>query len=173
MKTFSPDEIDASLPEVVKQFLASGRALEEIKLHANGSWTHEGLDFENPRIKRLFFRSVARTEGGTWVLDIPPFTYPIEVEETAYFVERVAIDEARHVTLSLSDETKEELDASTLEYAPGGKLTCAVKGGSMRARFLRQAYYTLAELATADKAGRITLELDGTRVELGELEDET
>ena len=76
--------IDETLPEVVKNFLRKGYTLENITLHETGQWTHEGLDFENPKVIDLFYRSVSRTEGGTWVLDIPPFTYPIEVEDAGF-----------------------------------------------------------------------------------------
>ena len=65
-----PFEVDRTLPEVVQKFLVGGGKLESIRLHADGKWTHEGCDFENDRIVKLFSRSVNRTEGGTWVLEI-------------------------------------------------------------------------------------------------------
>ena len=82
-------EIDETLPDLVKKFLRQGYELEEIRLGATGKWTHEGLDFENPRITDLFSRSVGRTEGGTWVLEVGRFTYPITVEDAGFFVERI------------------------------------------------------------------------------------
>mgnify|MGYP000542467247 CR=1 FL=1 len=63
-------EIDETLPELVQNFLKKGGKLESIRLHADGRWTHEGCDFENDRIVKLFSRSVGRTPGGTWVLEI-------------------------------------------------------------------------------------------------------
>lgn len=171
MKIFAPEEIDQSLPEVVKNFLASGKKLEEIKLDARGKWTHEGLDFENPRIIKLFSKSIARTEGGTWVLDVPPFTYPIEVEDTPYFVEHIThTDDV--ITLSLSDDTEEQLDVKTLDYASGGRLYCEVKKGAFRARFKRQAYYNLVELAQVNDTGEIVLVWGEVQVPLSTLESE-
>lgn len=172
MKTFTPDEIDPTLPEVVRNFLKSGRKLEEIKLDARGKWTHEGLDFENPRIIKLFSRSVARTEGGTWVLDIPPFTYPIAIEDTAYFIEHVTWQDDARVGLVLSDETSEVLDPSGLEYDTGGRLYCQIKGGEFRARFKRQAYYNLVERAEASPSGDVMLVIGHTQVTLTTLESE-
>ena len=137
-------EIDETLPFVVQEFLRKGARLESIRLHANGRWSHEGLDFENPKIIDLFSRSVGRTDGGTWVLKIGQFTYPIEVEDTGYFVERTQVGGDR-VSLRLSDGTAELLDPSTLSYVPEGRLYCRVKGDGFRARFLRAAYYDLAE----------------------------
>ncbi len=173
MKTFSPDEIDPSLPEIVRQFLLSGKKLEEIKLDARGKWTHEGLDFENPRIVKLFSRSIARTEGGTWVLNIPPFTYPIEIEDTAFFVEHVSWQDDGGVGLVLSDETSELLDAQSLEYAEGGRLYCTVKGGEFRARFKRQAYYNLVERAEVNDEGEILLQVGTHSIALTHVDGES
>ena len=154
------DEIDETLPEVVKDFLRSGAKLQEIRLDSRGRWTHEGLDFENPRIIELFNRNVSRTEGGTWVLEIGRFTYPIEVEDTGFFVERV--EWGATPTLSLSDGTSETLDPTTLVYAGDGRLYTTVKDGEFRARFKRNAYYSVAE-HIEEEDGKWVLQLDGSR----------
>ena len=140
-------EIDETLPEVVKGFLRKGYTLERIRLDANGKWTHEGLDFENQRIIDLFSRSVSRTAGGTWVLVIPPFTYPIEVDDTGYFVTSInpALGQVK-----LSDDSVELLDLDSLRYEPDGRLYCRVKNGAFEARFLRHAYYAMANLLNVD-----------------------
>ncbi len=170
MKTFKPEEIDPSLPEIVRNFLASGRSLEEIKLHANGAWTHEGMDFENKKIIKLFSRSIARTDGGTWVLDIPPFTYPIEVEDAAFFVEQLESGEDT-IKLHLSDETEEELDIHSLDYQPGGRLYCKIKNGEFKARFKKSAYYKLLDSASVrPEDEQIVLNLNGHEIELANLD---
>ncbi len=140
--------IDESLPEVVQNFLRSGHKLERIVLHENGVWRHEGLDFENPRIIDLFSRSVGRTTGGTWILEVGTFTYPIEVERTGFFVTRV---DFKTGLITLSDHTTEPLDASTLHYEPDGKLFCWVKSGAFEARFLKDAYYMFAQHIEGDE----------------------
>lgn len=162
-------EIDETLPEVVQEYLRKGYELEEIRLDATGKWTHEGLDFENPKIVNLFSRSVGRTEGGTWVLEIPPFTYPITVEDTGFFVERVDLNQSPP-KLYLSDSTTEELDPATLEYKPEGRLYCTVKGGDFRARFKRPAYYELAEHFVEDDS-TVYVELGEERYELADLDE--
>lgn len=156
-----PNDIDETLPEVVQSFLRSGAKLQEIRLDAAGKWTHEGLDFENPRIIDLFSRSVGRTEGGTWVLEIGHFTYPIEVEDTGFFVERVRLGESPPI-IELSDGTEEPFSPEELSYGAGGRLYCTVKDGSFEARFKRNAYYRLAE-HIEDDGEQWTLVLDGTR----------
>jgi hypothetical protein len=154
------DEIDETLPEVVQNFLRSGAKLQEIRLNDRGRWTHEGLDFENPRIIDLFNRSVSRTPGGTWVLEIGRFTYPIEVDDTGFFVERIEFGEPP--ILELSDGTSEPLDPTSLEYAGDGRLYTTVKDGAFRARLKKPAYYALAERMTDTDEGW-DLELNGER----------
>lgn len=166
--------IDESLPEIVKNFLRQGGRLESIRLHADGHWSHQGHRIENPRILALFNRSIERTEGGTWILHIKPFTYPIEVEDTPYFIEQIAQDE-EGLLLTLSDRSQERLDTQTLEYASQGRLYCEVKRGQAsktRARFLRQPYYELAERVELDERGHLCLMLPHTRVDLGPAPDE-
>lgn len=137
-------DIDETLPETVKAFLHRGAKLEEIRLHRDGRWTHEGLDFENRRIIELFQRSIGRTDGGTWVLEIGQFTYPIEVDDAPYFVEQIALDVVP-ARLAISDQTEETLDPASLRYAPEGRLYCRVKSNAFDARFKRPAYYDIAE----------------------------
>lgn len=152
-------EIDETLPEIVQNFLRSGGELESIRLTERGEWKHEGLDFENPRIIQLFNQSVARTDGGTWVLEVGRFTYPIEVDRTGYFVERVDL-EASPPTITLSDGTEEKLDVSSVSYEDEGKLFCTVKGGDFEARFKRQSYLTMAD-NVIEEGDSLVLSIDG------------
>jgi len=161
----SEDDIDPTLPEVVKDFLRSGAELEEIRLDERGEWTHEGLDFENPRIIDLFSRSVDRTEGGTWVLEVGRFTYPITVENTGFFVERVDFDR-NPPRIELSDGTAERLDPDTLDYQGNGKLYCRIKGEEFRARFKWQAYHQISE-HLEHEGDEVYLTWNGGRASLG------
>ena len=161
--------IDPTLPEVVQNFLKSGASLQEIRLDERGRWTHEGLQFENPRIERLFSRSVGRTPGGTWILTIGRFTYPIVVEDTGYFVERVQWDESPPI-IHLSDETTEKLALNSLNYQPGGRLYCSIKEGRFQARFKRGAYHSIMDYLS-DEDGQVVLTVGDQRVELGSLAD--
>lgn len=165
----SEPDIDPTLPEVVRNFLRSGAELQEIRLDERGRWTHEGLQFENPRIIKLFSRSVDRTEGGTWVLEIGRFTYPITVEDTGFFVDAVDWDTSPP-HLHISDGTEEVLDADTLEYRPGGRLYCTIKDGQFRARFKHAAYHSFTE-HLREKEGRIVVVIDDREVELADLDE--
>jgi len=147
--------IDPTLPDVVRRFLLAGAPIEPIRLDRLGQWWHRGEPFENRKLIDLFSRSVQRTEGGTWILHIEPYTYPIAVDDTGYFVHRIELEalgqELRAVTMHLTDRTVEALDPSTLHY--DDSLRCAIKGGRFEARFLRTPYYQLADFIEVDRLG--------------------
>ena len=164
----TPPEIDPTLPEVVQNFLRSGATLEEIRLDAHGHWTHEGQPFDNPRLIALFSRSVDRTEGGTWVLKIDPFTYPITVEDTGFFVRAVQWSTSPP-TLHLSDGTTEALDLETIDYQSGGRLYCSIRDGRFRARFKRSAYHTIMT-HLQERDGDIYLVVGDKEIHLGDLD---
>lgn len=156
-------DVDETLPETVKAFLRKGAKLENITLHADGKWTHEGLDFENQNIIDAFFRGVNRTVGGTWVITLEPFTYPIEVEECGYFVRRVEM--TPDLKVFLSDGTTEIVPLSSIHYRPPSNLYCTIKEGRFEARFLRQPHNQLLEHVVED-SGSYVLELGNERVVL-------
>lgn len=165
----SHDDIDPTLPDVVQDFLRSGAELQEIRLDERGQWTHEGLQFENPRILELFSRSVNRTEGGTWVLEVGRFTYPITVEDTGFFVEHVDWSQSPP-RLQISDGTEETLDFDSLEYRPGGRLYCRIKEGQFRARFKHTAYHSVAE-HLHDDDGAIVLDVGDQKTVLAHTDE--
>ncbi|MFU8802723.1 MAG: hypothetical protein ACNA8W_02840 [Bradymonadaceae bacterium] len=161
-------KIDPTLPETVRNFLEKGAKLESIRLDDRGRWTHEGSNFENPKVVALFNRSVGRTEGGTWVLEVGQFTYPIEVDDTGFFVESLDWSQSPP-TVHLSDETTEPLDLKSLRYALGGRLYCTVKNGKFEARFKRDAYHGLMD-RLEEEDGDVYLNVGDERVLIAEAE---
>ena len=160
--------IDPTLPEVVRRFLASGGVLESIRLDARGHWWHRGGAVENDRVLALFSRSVSRTPGGTWILQVGRFTYPIEVEDTPFFIASYRVDgegEAEAITLTLRGGHTEILVADTLRYDEGLGLSCAVFGGAFRARFLRDPYHRLVE-RLVEVEGGYALAVSGRQIRL-------
>ena len=174
MTTDPPDDstprVDETLPEELKAYLRSGGPVETIRLDREGRWFHEGDPIENPRIIQLFNRIVTRTEGGTWLLKAGRSSYPIQVEDTGFFVESVDLT-VDPPLVALSDGSEEPLDPSTVDYRPVGNLYCRVKGGGFRARFKRGLYHALADRMEEEK-GKVFLNLGARRVYLAELEDE-
>lgn len=167
---------DPGLPEPVRRALLGGAKLERIELDPEGQWRHQGEPFTNPNLIALFHRSITRTAGGTYVLQIPPFTYPITVADTPRFVRhvRIAGSEAGGpaVTLLLSDGSEQPLAADGLAYVADRGLYCRVRapdGSRWPARFLRPAYYALAE-HLVEEDGAFQLDLPSGRVPIPTVE---
>jgi hypothetical protein len=156
---------DPALPPPVRRFLESGGRLERIVLSDQGQWSHEGEPFTNPALIGLFNRSLMQTAGGTWLLHIPPFSYPIELSDTPYYVRSARLADGA-VVLGLSDDAEEPLQPATLRYVEGRGLYCRVKNGvvpgGFAARLLRPAYFVLADSMRPAGQGR-----DGYVLDLG------
>ena len=137
---------DLTVPEPVRKALERGLPLDEIRIDGVGQWWHNGVLIEHDRIIKLFSRSVTVTEGGTFVLQIGPYTYPIVVDDTPLFVATAIVDEAAgEVRARLNDGTEERLDLATLDCEPDGRLKVRVKDGHLNARFLRRAFHDLID----------------------------
>ncbi len=151
-----PVEVDPTLPEVVQRFLRSGAQLESIRLDAHGHWWHRGGRFENRRVIDLFSRSVDRTDGGTWVVVVGRFTYPIAVDDTPFFVRSFTVEgegPRERVLLELVGGDVEPLEVDSLTYDGELGISCSVRGGRLRARFLQAAYYALTQRLEEDADG--------------------
>ena len=111
--------------------------------------------------RKLFARSLKKDELG-YYLHIGRETKRIEVEDTAYFIQRISGDPSQALELFLSDETQEKLEPVTLRYRPG-RLTCRIKSGSEEAKFLRNAYFDLLKSLQEDSAGYFLELSDGKK----------
>lgn len=80
---------DPDIPAGLRRALEAGFSLESIHLDARGRWWHQGEPFINQRLIGLFHRSLHHTAGGTWLLTIPPFSYPVTVEGVGRFIHRI------------------------------------------------------------------------------------
>ena len=112
---------------------------EVIVLTQDGIWIADGSEITHEPTRRLFARSLKKDAEG-YFLSIGRETKRIEVQDTAYFVERFVTDSP--LTIHLSDGTQEILDPSTLKYSPG-RLTCRIKNSTEEAKFLRVPYYEI------------------------------
>lgn len=92
---------DPETPEPVRRALSGGATLEQIRLDGRGRWWHEGEVFVNERLARLFSASLVQTDAGLWLLQIGGQSYPVEVEETGAFCERMEVS-SEGVVLHLS-----------------------------------------------------------------------
>lgn len=123
-------------------------------LHHEETWTHEGQPIRNRKLRRAFDRSVRYLpDEDMFVVQLGRFRGQIEVEEAAFFVTEIDVDEGR---LRLSDGSLERLDVASLELSDrDGALLCRVKralvSGGLWARFRHSAQAEL--LAGAEALG--------------------
>lgn len=94
---------DPEIPEAVRGFLSGGAQLDALRLTALGRWTYNGRPVEHPRVIALFSRSLSRTTSGTWVLRIPPYTYPVLVDGAGQFIDKVRVGAAPEGAAGSSD----------------------------------------------------------------------
>lgn len=125
----------------------------EIRFGRDGRWYADGELISNRRIADLFSRHVQRAADGSYVLRIADEQAPILVEDTPYVVLQV-IDAGGETSIELNDRSRERLDPTSLRLGTDGVLYCRVKGDSESARFLRPAYYQLADRIVQESNGR-------------------
>lgn len=104
---------DPDVPETVRNFLAGGAALDEIRLDARGRWWHQGEMFSNVRLSALFHRSLRRTPSGTWLLEIAPYSYPVLVDDLGQFATRLRLVDGQLVAERL-DGRSEVIEPASL-----------------------------------------------------------
>ena len=135
-----------------------------IQVNAEGELSHHGAPLIHPGILELIYQSV-HLEDGVYLLRVGQQSCQLEVEDT-FFVVRGAQAHGGQVLLTLNDGSSEPLDPASLWIGPQEVLYCRVKAGAFPARFLRQAYYQIAQLIVEDGDG-FALALGGQRYPLG------
>lgn len=113
---------------------------ETILVKANGEWWADGREITHLPTLRLFQRSLKKDKNG-YFLQIGKETKPIEVEDTAYFVEAIHGSPLEGFTLQLSDQTQELLNPTQLSFRPN-RLIYRTQSGE-NAKFLRRPYLDL------------------------------
>ena len=116
----------------------------DIFLDKEGRWYHEGVEITHKLTADLFSRSIQRDPEGGYRLVVGLEWAPIQVEDTAFVVRRVDVED-KGALLRLNDGTEEALDPATLRVGDDNVLYCEVKSGTEPARFLRPAYYQLMQ----------------------------
>jgi uncharacterized protein len=122
----------------------------KISFRHDGNWYSDNERIENERIALLFSKSIRQDKYGNYYLQVADERALIAVEDTPYVVKKVDEDGRGGFVITANDDVSEPLDPSTLEIGDHDVLYCRVKSGSFRARFLRSAYYHLAEHFMSD-----------------------
>lgn len=135
----------------------------QIRMDSDGQLWGEGRPMIHKGIIELIYESV-HFDDGVYFLELDGKRCQLEVDDTFYVVTGVGQGEAG-LTVVLNDGSTEALDPASLWVGAGDVMYCQVKGGSLPARFKRQAYYQLAEWIQEDGDG-FALVVDGQRYEL-------
>jgi uncharacterized protein len=130
-----------------------------------GQWYHEGAEIIHRPIFLWLIQSLEKTEDGLFIVNLNNQRCFLEVEDTPLVVQRVErIQEdpagSERIRLYLNDDSVDVLNPKTLEASPENVLYCLVKEDKIPARFLRPAYYQMAEFIEEGEDGEFYLFLN-------------
>jgi hypothetical protein len=122
----------------------------QIRIDKEGMWYYKGAEMFRKEIVNFFYQNLQLDEAGRYLIELENDRCYLEVEDTAYVVRSVRrsvseTSEEQVCQLLLSDDTVELLDPGTLRIGKDNVLYCRVKTNRFEARFLRAAYYQLAD----------------------------
>ncbi|MGK5089346.1 hypothetical protein WDW86_17480 [Bdellovibrionota bacterium FG-2] len=125
----------------------------KLLLSKEGLWFIDGGEITHARTLEVLNKNLYRTPEGIFV-QIGREQAWIDVEDTIYFVVSLEGTPDTGFKLTLSDETQEELDPTTLIYS-NERLVCRVKGGLEEAKFLRGPYHEILKHVIEGEKGYI------------------
>jgi hypothetical protein len=136
-----------------------------IFIDKEGRWFHRGAEMIRREIVRFFYENILVDSLGRYVVSTGKEHCYLDVEDTPFVVQKVRFEEdagAENFRLFLCDDTEEFLNPDTLYIGAENVLYCRVKQARFPARFLRPAYYQLAEFI-AEEEGGFHLPLNGKK----------
>ncbi|MBX7142976.1 MAG: DUF1285 domain-containing protein [Oligoflexia bacterium] len=132
-----------------------------LKLDRNGKWWHDGKEFQNTKLAKLFHRSIEwQADRNEYLIKIGREQATFDVEDCAYFV--VSIDD-REIPwrLTFIDDSTQALDPHSLELGTDNQVYTKTTAGH-RAKLLRSAHQVLLRHVIDDEH----LEACGVRIRL-------
>jgi hypothetical protein len=142
----------------------------EIRLREDGEWIHQGELFSNRKIIDFFHRAIRKDEKGEYYLHnvcagLEEHVY-FEVEDTAYFVVTLDLDEKTKVfKVTLNTGAAGFVDLRGLWSDDRGVMYCRVLDDD-RARLTGNAMHQLADLSEMDDRG-VYVDLTGEKIYIG------
>jgi hypothetical protein len=149
-----------------------------ISFRRDGAWYADEERIRNPRIQLLFSQSIRRDDRENapslprytgWLLDVGVDRQSVLVEDSPLVVTGVDGSSDEGFTIRTNDGETGVLDCTTLAIGDGDVLYCTVERagrGTLRARFLRPAYYRIAKFVEWVD-GKPVLRCRERKVELG------
>ncbi len=134
----------------------------EIRIDKEGSWFYNNAPIVNRKVFLLFCKSLENDNAGGYLLRIDKETSLVAVEDTPFVVVDAVKDE-NILKIQLNDETIEHLDLESFYINKSNVPYCRIKENKFSARFLRKAYYRIAEYFEQDEEDRFFIKLAGKR----------
>jgi uncharacterized protein len=121
----------------------------------DGKWYHQGAEIIHRPIFLWLIQSLEKTEDGLFIVHLNNQRCFLEVEDTPLVIQRVdrqpeSPEAHEQIRLFLNDESVDLLVPETLSISRENVLYCRVKDQKFPARFLRPAYYQMAEFFGED-----------------------
>lgn len=143
---------------------------EELVLHRDGRWSHDGQIIRHARLAALLHRSIARGDDGRLLVTTGRDRLFFESEDAPFFVQ-TARAEAERFVLVLSDASEETLAPGAELYVDdAGLIRSRVKGGAFWALWRRPAAQALMG-ALVEEDGELRLPLPEGSARLVALEE--
>lgn len=119
----------------------------DLRITANGVWIHEGGEIKRRELVRLF-SSILKKEGRDYYLVTPVEKWQISVEDTPLHITSTErIGNKIHCTLLTGGVIELGGEHRLLDIEAGAQSPSVEIRPGLFARFLRNAFYQLAELA--------------------------
>jgi hypothetical protein len=134
----------------------------EIKIDKEGNWFYNGAQIINRNILLFFCDSLENDNNGGYLLRVDKETSPVIVENTPF----VVVDAVKNedvLKIQLNDESVETFNVGSFFIDRNSVPYCRVKKGKFPARFLRKAYYRIAEYFEQDEDERFFVRLDNKK----------
>jgi len=118
-----------------------------IYIDKEGRMFHQGEEMTHQGVLTLLKEHITLDDNGRYIIELEGQKCLLEVEDTPLVVRRAAAEAGagERFRLSLSDGTEEHLDPELLWISEENVIYTRVRGGTIPARFLRPAYYQIAE----------------------------
>jgi len=141
----------------------------------DGKWYHEGAEIIHRPIFLWLIQSLEKTEDGLYIVNLNNQRCFLEVEDTPLVVQRVERSRedpagTERIRIYLNDDSEAILNPETLWGSPENVLYCLVKNSKIPARFLRPAYYQLAEFIEEGEGGEFYLLLNQQKYQIRTME---
>lgn len=115
---------------------------DTLKLDPEGNWYQGDYPILHERTCSYLHKHIERDKEGNYFLTGEDKPVPILVEDVPFWVSKIEKTIAGYL-ITLTDESVELLDPTTLWQGKRGALYCLVKGGQFPAKFQRAPYYEI------------------------------